>query len=401
MSEDEDWRFERAQQLQSTTDWTCWPKSPAPIEPTSVGDVLPMQFGSRPSLGAAPGVTRSTSVKGGLDPNASTRARQCDNRPIASGTRSWRYLAAGTGLLGLALGASVANLIGWRPIAITKASPVATALARPSSIASASLPAAASTIPSRCTGVLAAPALGALLLPRAVTSSIAPPARLSSVRQLSVEGRSTICRGTLELEILQRSAGLSPTIQIVSGPVDYAVAAPVAGEPMYSLLSARSIQRRLASLAVPAALPVATVTLSAPSTAAGVIRSANIPTPRTDSASAPQQVAVSTRPKRSSVVTTPPPVPSTNMVLADATPPDLVDTHTADERAADSDAARAAYGEIAQSGESAAIAAADEGRDNYLRRSSRCTTSGCARTAYRDWLAQLRDIAVQTRDTNY
>jgi len=378
MSDNEDWRRERAEQLHGNTDWIIrpTPRSQPVAAAAQPRDVLPMRL---------PDGARNTVAASVRDPVAAAR-RDPGQEFAVSGSgarrRVWPYAATA---VALSLAAA-----GW--LMIEQPEPAGRPTAAAVSAATVSIPVVAeeanrpalAASGSGCADALAAPALSALIRQGTIfagdTARVAASATLGAVRQLRTDGATATCHGVLQLQLIDQRPGAPTTMQVVSGPVDYlAGPGPDSGAPVYRVVAARAIVNRLAAMpAVVTPAPVAAVEPPSPVTAS--VRVDRTP-----------PVAVPTPPAPRSVVAPPGAivVPRADPPVAAAPPPEIVDP---EERTADSDAARKIYNAIARSGDREAIDDADAGRDDYLARSSRCTTPRCTALAYKTWVDRLRRI---------
>lgn len=416
MSDNEDWRRKLAERLHPNTDWTVRPMSQRAASP-----VAPMISIQEPQIAPLQGGASTNSDAATVDraalPVRPQPAPIVANAPEVSDTRIWPYVAAALALLTAAAGWLFVNRVEESPAPPATVKIAAAPAPSPAPVRLASLPADDA---ARCNATLAAPALSALVRQGTAfdgqEAHAATPAMLGAVRQLTADGSTAVCRGVLELELVDVHAGSPVALQIVSGPVEYAVDGGAgANVPTFRILQARSIVHRLANMqaAVPvtvaAAEPVANVPppiavkrakatwvapTATPETALHFpVRPAAaepLPTRRVHAETAALPATAETPPPRRAEVDAAAP-PATD---AEATPEI---TSQPDERAADSAAAQAIYGAIAQSGDPQAVEAADEGRDLYLRQSRRCATPACTAIAYKRWLTRLRDIDVRSR----
>lgn len=416
MSDNEEWRRELAERLYPNTDWTVRPMPQRAATP--IPRMIPI---NEPLIAPLPGRGSMDSDVAAVDRAAATAhprpAPIVAEPPQMPEARIWPYVAAALTLLAVAVGWLVGNRVNKAPVAPATAQ---VAAAPAPAVASARLASPAADDPARCEATLAASALSALVRQGTAFDGqqehVAAPATLDAVRQLKAGGSTAICRGMLELQLADVRAGSPIALQIISGPVDYAVDSGAgASVPTFRLLRARSIIHRLAT--IPAAVPVA-VAAAAPGAVvpppveverAKPLRIAPAGTAETVLRPPPQLAAAEPLPPLRAVTETAalpataekkPPrraeVEAGAHPAADvAAPPEL--TNPSDERAADSAAAQAIYGAIARSDDLQAIAAADEGRDLYLRQSRRCKTAACDAVAYERWVTRLRDIDERMR----
>nr|WP_295662544.1 hypothetical protein [Polymorphobacter sp.] len=419
MSDNEEWRRELAERLHPNTDWTVRPMprraAPpvAPMTPTQEVNVAPL-------AGVAP--TESAAAVA-ADPAPTMLSRPAPMVAEASPVpeaRVWPYVLAALAMLAAAAGWLFANRVGESPGAPAAAQVAARPVSVAASVSLASLPADGA---ARCEATLAAPVLAALFRRGTAFDGQGAPATLGAVQLLAADGSTAVCHGVIELQLADARAG-SPVMQIVSGPVDYAVdGGPGASVPTFRVLRARSILQRLATM--PAAVPVA-VASAEPAAVAVAEPAAVVPVPDPVERAKPVRVVPAATPETVARLSVPSPaaqplpsrraatetaaLPATAETLSPrrteekAAPAAATETGAAldaggpdDERAADSAAAQAIYVAIARSGDPQAIDAADEGRDLYLRHSRRCTTASCASVAYKRWLTQLRDIDERSR----
>ncbi len=412
MSDNEDWRRELAERLHPNTDWTVRPVPRRAAPP--IAHVTPVQ-----EHNIAPAPNRaSTESCIAVPVDHTTPTAHPSPAPVAaeaqqmSDVQIWPYVVAALAMLAAAGGWVFVHRVAGSPSALVTAQVATT----PNSAATAVHPASlAADDTARCDATLAAPVLSALFrrgtaFDGAVTRGAAP-ATLGAVRLLTADGSTAVCRGVLELQLADVRAA-SPVLQIVSGPVDYAVdGGASASVPTFRVVRARSIFHRLETMpatgpvAVPAARPAAKVVAIERANSIRVAPAAmreTIVRPMRPAAVHPLRPiheAAEAAALPTTAETRSPQRAKAELMASPVTKPDPATevTRASDERAADSAAAQAIYVAIARSGDPQAIEAADEGRDLYLRQSHRCATPGCADVAYKRWLTRLRDIDERSR----